>query len=348
MAARPRAAAAALTRARRRRTVTAAAETPSTPVAAARRVPARPRRVSATGGRGPSTAPAAAWRHHAGRQPDGPARTAPGAAAVPRPSGRQRHGPAPPPYVRDVANPRGRSHDQAGEDAEQLRLCQHLRIGVPDRDRQNPGSGGLFHHRNPYPDRAVPPAGHWLARGERPARHRPRHLLLGRVTGQREQHLVGEVSQVNDRIPGRHRLACRRERTVQVTAGIMAQDSERVVVAGFTHRGSAPERVHRSVRSAARSAYRAPHGQRPGWHRYPSARISGLRDELDPAFRPDPSCTARGMGARRAIQDGIDTAPARSLQRSAGYSKPVSPLPVASHASRTANPEGEVRRQTAA
>jgi len=77
--------------------------------------------------------------------------------------------------------------------------------------------------------------------------------------------------------------------------------------------------VHRSARSAARPEYRAPYGHRPGWHRYPSARISGLPDELDPAFRPDPSWTARGMGARRAVQDGIDTAPARSLPRSAGY-----------------------------
>jgi len=59
------------------------------------------------------------------------------------------------------------------------------------------------------------------------------------------------------------------------------------------------------------------------------------------------------MGARRAVQDGIDTAPARFLPRSAGYSKPVRPRwPVASHAGRTANPDrkpvSEVLIQTAA
>ncbi len=46
-AGRPRAAETAVTRARRRRTLTAALEIPSTPVAAARSVPARPRRVTA-------------------------------------------------------------------------------------------------------------------------------------------------------------------------------------------------------------------------------------------------------------------------------------------------------------
>ena len=44
---RPRAAEVAVTRARRRRTMTAAPEMPSTPVAAARSVPARPPRVTA-------------------------------------------------------------------------------------------------------------------------------------------------------------------------------------------------------------------------------------------------------------------------------------------------------------
>jgi len=46
----------------------------------------------------------------------------------------------------------------------------------------------------------------------------------------------------------------------------------------------------------------------------------------------------RGMGARRAVQDGIDTArpgPSRDQPVMASQS---APLPVASHAGRTANP----------
>ena len=161
----------------------------------------------------------------------------------------QRHGPASPPQVRNVADPRGRGHDQAGEHAEQLGLRQDLRAGLRDRHRQHPGPGRLLHHRDPHPDRAILIAGHRPARGERPAGHRPRHLLLGRAGGQRDQHLAREVSQVHHRIPGRHRLARRREHTVQVSPGVLTQDTERVVVAGLTHHGSTP-RWHIAARTA--------------------------------------------------------------------------------------------------
>jgi len=180
--------------------------------------------------------------------------------------------------VRDVADPRGRGHDQAGEHAEQLGLRQDLRVGVRDRNRQHSGPGCLLHYRDPHPDQVVLVAGHRLACGKRPAGHRPRHLLLGRAGGQRDQHLAGEVSQVHHRVPSRHGLARRREHTVQVGPGILAQETKRLVVARLAHRGSTPEMAHRSAGRAARPAYRRAPGQlaSPAQPQWPAAVSSAI------------------------------------------------------------------------
>ena len=48
---------------------------------------------------------------------------------------------------------------------------------------------------------------------------------------------------------------------MEVSPGVLAQETERVVVAGLAHRGSTPEMAHRSAGRAARPAYRPPPGQ---------------------------------------------------------------------------------------
>ena len=49
---------------------------------------------------------------------------------------------------------------------------------------------------------------------------------------------MSEVGQVDRRIPGRHRLARRGQRPVQVASGVLAQEPERFGIAWHTHRAS--------------------------------------------------------------------------------------------------------------
>jgi hypothetical protein len=162
---------------------------------------------------------------------------------IPLHARRQRHLPALATDVRGITDPRGSGDGQAGEHAEQLDLLHDRTNPVRDGDREHSGHACLLRHRNPQPDRAVPLGGHRLAGGERPARHRSPYILAGYPGGQREQHVAGEIRQVDHGIPGRYRRTGGVEHFLQVAPDGLAQDAEGVGVAGLvtglTHRGSA-------------------------------------------------------------------------------------------------------------
>ena len=153
-------------------------------------------------------------------------------------AGRQRHFPALPPDVGDIADERGSGDGQAREHAEEFNLLKDLWDPVQYRDRQHARPARLLRYRDPHSDRPAARSSHRLTAGERPACHRSRDNLTVYPGGKRDQHLAGEVPQVNHGVPGRHRRTCGGKYVLKISGRGLPQDPEGVWVAGHAHRGS--------------------------------------------------------------------------------------------------------------